>query len=206
MIVDKSISKNIADKYTLLSPRLPASLPINDWFLRIENELLHKSAFYCEALENLARALFIDIFRESEITRRDDSSLFNKKLIHKIHENFAFITFEEAVRYSGYSPSHFSKVFKALSGMTFSEYLNIIKIEHAISMMHHDRTMTITSVSNACGFSTVRNFNRVFKEVTGYTPRSLPVDFMFDTGLRIPTHKIFDPTESSSVLIHSPDL
>ena len=103
--------------------------------------------------------------------------------------------------YSGYSSAHFSKMFKALSGMNFSDYLNIIKVENAIIMMRNERNMTMTSVSLKCGFSTVRNFNKVFKELTGYSPRTLPEDFVIETGTRIAKDNAFDPTQKNSVLM-----
>ena len=87
--------------------------------------------------------------------------------------------------------------------MTFSEYLNIIKVENAILLMRKDDHATMTSISLKCGFSTVRNYNRVFKEVTGYSPRALPKDFTMDTDLRISQNLDFDPTQKSSILIHA---
>jgi YesN/AraC family two-component response regulator len=84
--------------------------------------------------------------------------------------------------------------------MSFSEYLNIIKVENAI-MMLRNKNASITSISRNCGFATIRNFNRVFKKITGYSPKSLPRDFIMDTGLRISTAEHFDPTDESSILI-----
>jgi AraC-like DNA-binding protein len=58
----------------------------------------------------------------------------------------------------------------------------------------------VTELAHGCGFSTVRNFNRVFKLVTGYTPRTLPKEFIVDRGLRM-SGQGFDPTDEQSVLI-----
>lgn len=89
--------------------------------------------------------------------------------------------------------------------MTFSEYLNIIKVENAILLMHRSDHATMTSISLKCGFATVRNYNRVFKEVTGYSPRMLPKDFTINTDLRISKNHDFDPTHQSSILIQATD-
>ena len=84
--------------------------------------------------------------------------------------------------------------------MSFSEYLNIVKIENAITLLrNHDSTMT--ALSRKCGFSTIRNFNRVFKKFTGYTPLALPDDFIMDTGLHISIADHFDPTDKGSILL-----
>lgn len=202
MIFDKSIAKDITDHYALLSPKLPDTLCILEFFSKIKVLLSQKGIFYKESLENKARGMLIDIFRYCNIVTRDENPQFYKNLINKINDEFAFISFEDAVRYSGYSAAHFSKMFKKLSGMTFSEYLNIIKVENAILLMQTNKRATMTSISAKCGFATVRNYNRVFKEVTGYSPRTLPKDFTMDTNLRISQKADFDPTYKNSILIH----
>ncbi len=199
-ILDEEPIKDITDPYTLLSPKLPDEIPIKEWFDRIKKERKQKGPFYREALENCARGLILDIFRNCPIKARDTNQRFYQNLIAKINKEFSFITFADAVQYSGYSPSHFSKFFKKLSGMSFSEYLNIIKVENAISLLRRGNR-TMTAISQECGFSTVRNFNRVFKKITAYSPRLLPQDFVIDTGLRISIAESFDPTQSSSIAV-----
>jgi len=85
--------------------------------------------------------------------------------------------------------------------MNFSEYLNIIKVENAILLLRENSDITMTEVCVKCGFSTVRNFNRVFKSTTGYCPSSLPKDYIIDTGLLITKTDSFDPTNKNSVLV-----
>lgn len=199
-ILDESLVKDITDKYTVFSPKLPESIPVKERFEVIKNELTAKGKFYCEATENLARGLVVDIFRNCEIIKRKEKVSFQQNLITKINSEFSFITFDEAVRYSGYSPSHFSKMFKKLCGMNFSQYLNIIRVENAIMLLRSNKS-DITTVSAKSGFSTVRNFNRVFKNITGYSPLSLPEDFVIDTGLCISKTDDFDPTDKKSILI-----
>lgn len=199
-ILSKDIATDITDKYVLTSPKLPGDIPVKQVFNQIEATLSPKGPFYRESIENDARGLIIDIFSHCQIAERKEKASLRKTLITKINADFAFITFEEAVRYSGYSASHFSKTFKKLTGMSFSEYLNIIKVENAI-MMLRNKNASITSISRNCGFATIRNFNRVFKKITGYSPKSLPRDFIMDTGLRISTAEHFDPTDESSILI-----
>lgn len=200
MIIDEDVARGVTDKYILASPRLPADIRVQNYLARIESAMNNKGRFYREAAENHARGLVLDIFDRCPVMRRDDKALQYRNLISKINEEFAFISFEDAAAYSGYSPSYFSKMFKRLSGMNFSEYLNIIRVENAISMMRGGN-MTMTSISLKCGFSTVRNFNRVFKQITGYSPRALPEDYVIDTGLRIARDEDFDPTDENSMLI-----
>lgn len=203
MIFQRSITKGIADRWALMSPKLPAGFSVIPYLEKIRQVLSRKGPFYREALEAFARSLVAEIFRSCKIAERHGNPSVYNDLISKINDEFPFITFADAVRCCGYSPSHFSKVFKTLSGMTFSDYLNIIRIEHAIDMMRATPDATIASISSACGFSTIRNFNRVFRELTGYSPRSLPKDHRLDINLHISGSDSFDPTQKSSVLVPS---
>ena len=199
ILFDRNIVSDLTEHHALISPKVSSDIPVKEVLQRMENLLSTKGPFYREALQNNLRGLIIDVFRQDEVTKQKESSHFYQKLIRKINDDFSFITFDDAVRYSGYSPSHFSKIFKQLSGMSFSDYLNFLKIAHAITLMRSSTPMTKTDISLACGFSTVRNFNRVFREITGYSPRTLPEDFIIDVGLRISENQSLDPTLSYEI-------
>lgn len=79
------------------------------------------------------------------------------------------ITLEYAAEQMNFSPSHFSKMFKKLTGINFVTYLNMVRVEKAMECLQ-STSMKITEIGFHCGFNNVRTFNRVFKEVTGYTP------------------------------------
>ena len=198
-IFDEKLCPELTEKYRLISPKLPPDIAVKEGFSDIKKELTQKGPFYKETINNKMENLIIDIFRKCRFDKNERKTSFHKALITKINQEYSFITFEDAVSYSGYSASHFSKMFKAFTGMTFSEYLNVIRIENAIIMLHEN--ITITSISQKCGFSTIRNFNRVFKKITGYPPLSLPSDFIIDTGLRISGSEFFDPTDKASILM-----
>lgn len=44
-------------------------------------------------------------------------------------------------------------------------------------MLRSGEKTSITDVSVRCGFNTIRNFNRAFRDITGYSPRTLPEDY-----------------------------
>jgi xylan 1,4-beta-xylosidase len=203
IIFDRSIAQDITDRYALCSPKLPDGLVSANFFDEVNRILSRKEMFYREMIENKARGLLIDIFSSCAIVKQSVRSQFYKNLILKINEEFAFITFEDAVRYSGYSPSHFSKMFKKLTGMNFSDYLNFVKVENAILLMRMYPDTSMSSVSLKCGFSSVRNYNRVFKSITGYSPKMIPKDFAIDTGLRVAQEIDFNPTQKNSILIRT---
>lgn len=69
----------------------------------------------------------------------------------------------------GMSQSHFSRLFKKLTGINFVTYCNMLRIEKAAhELTHTNRKMTDIALS--FGFQNIRTFNRVFKNLTGMTP------------------------------------
>lgn len=93
-----------------------------------------------------------------------------QKLLDYIEDNFAAdISLSDAAEIMGYEVCHCSKVFKKLTGVNFTEYLNNVKIGKAIEMIRKSK-YSITDIAMRCGFNNIRTFNRVFKSITKMTP------------------------------------
>lgn len=71
---------------------------------------------------------------------------------------------------AGVSKEYFSKVFKNLSGLNYSKWLNMIRVEHAISLFPN-KGMKLTEIAMLSGFQSIPSFNRVFKDLKGISPR-----------------------------------
>jgi|GEM_PF-921847 len=67
------------------------------------------------------------------------------------------------------SYSHFSKIFKDETGMTFSEYILKVKMEKAMEMLS-DNTNKIQDIAVAVGYNNAKNFTRAFKNYFGFPP------------------------------------
>jgi xylan 1,4-beta-xylosidase len=197
MIFSGDIPKDLAS-LSLLSPKISDSRIVSAYVQQIKDELNRKEEFYTSKIQLALTSMIIDIFRNEEtVIKANEENSFYKNLITRISDNMGEITFEEAARFSGYTPAYFSRMFKRLSNMTFSAYLNYIRIEKAISLIK-SKKMSITEISSACGFSTIRNFNRVFKSVTDFSPSSLPRGFTLNTPI---SNRSFNPTNASSELV-----
>ena len=67
------------------------------------------------------------------------------------------------------SPCYFSRTFKSLCGLSFTEYLNNVRIKAAEELLGNT-DMSITDISETVGFSGSTHFDRVFKKITGVSP------------------------------------
>lgn len=80
---------------------------------------------------------------------------------------------EKIKRYSdacGISESGFYAAFKAWSGRTPAEYRNEMRINAARSMLKNS-ALTVTEISQRVGFDDQYYFSRLFKKMTGVSPR-----------------------------------
>ena len=70
---------------------------------------------------------------------------------------------------AGISKDYFSRVFKSVTGMNYSKWLNMIRLEKATELLSQDE-MSLTEVAMLSGFQSIPSFNRVFCEEKGMAP------------------------------------
>lgn len=206
-LFDSALIQDLIKTQHLLCAKLQNSYPIPEYFERIKTELNEQKPFF--ELQTCAQitSLMIEIFRNEAITEqnhpKEQSSIANyKNLLIEIEEKYGYITFSDAAAFMGLSEPYFSKFFRKISGMTFSQYLNTVRLEKAIEMLHHnEKQLSITEIAASCGFDTIRHFNRTFKDLTGMTPRQLPADYVLDIQPLRTIQDAFDPTLQASELL-----
>jgi AraC-like DNA-binding protein len=70
---------------------------------------------------------------------------------------------------AGISREYFSRIFKNVTGMNYSKWLNMIRLEKATELLAGgDRSLT--EVAMLSGFQSIPSFNRVFHEEKGMSP------------------------------------
>ena len=196
--VMKIDSQLISAEFGTLAPVCPLlenKYDVSDTFEKIRQEISGGEKYYEVICSGLALALTAEIFRCEKTSSAENPSGSGayKKLLRLISERFADITFDEAAEIMCFSKPYFSKYFRRMSGMTFSEYLNIVRVSEAVKMLSKGG-MSAGETAVAAGFGTIRSFNRVFKQYTGYTPRALPDDFVFIGENQGTSSDSFDPT------------
>lgn len=92
------------------------------------------------------------------------------KAIHAfIYENiYQNISSIDIARYLHLNPSYFSRYFKKLTGLTFTDYVHLLKLEEAKRLLSRGETAEHTAYM--LGYSDRAYFSRVFKKYTGISP------------------------------------
>ncbi|GGA41902.1 hypothetical protein GCM10007416_13530 [Kroppenstedtia guangzhouensis] len=68
------------------------------------------------------------------------------------------------------NPSYFSYLLSRKKQIGFRQLLQRIRVRHARRLLE-TTTLTIGEISRQCGFNHVNTFSRIFKQVTGHSPR-----------------------------------
>jgi AraC-like DNA-binding protein len=85
-------------------------------------------------------------------------------------ENFKEdITSKKAASLAYLNEAAFCRYFKRQTKKTFSQFVNQVRITHAISLLQ-DKNLSVGDVCYECGFNTLSYFNRQFKVIINKSP------------------------------------
>lgn len=127
-----------------------------------------------------------------------NSKIYSKQVIKAIdyisehlHDK---IRMQDVVDYLKLSVPYFSRLFRSETGVTFSEYVTIKKVEVAANMLRYSGDSTL-EISNILNFSTQSYFIKVFKKYTGMTPNEYKrkYNFFSDNMLETAQNKNSNP-------------
>lgn len=203
-IFDQSLINKSMQNLTLETPLLTNNYNLEKTYNLLLKELSEKPSFYETNTKILIQDLLIKIFRNEKLINKSPNKKINENLLYlidQINSNYQFFSFDEAVKIMNMNPSYFSRFFHNMIGISFAKYLNCVRVEKAVEFLQNKKFMSMSEIAEKCGFQTIRNFNRIFKSYTNYTPSNIPSNFTFN-GLSFynDTH-ISNPTLNSCKLI-----
>ncbi|NQX45192.1 AraC family transcriptional regulator [Paenibacillus tritici] len=121
----------------------------------------------------LLRHMPLDIVNPHKDKRRITNMKIMQEVLEYLDVHYMHpITLADAARHANMSLFYFSRFFKSISGMSYVAYLNSIRVNQAERLLL-DTDKTILDIALECGFSNIRTFNRVFKQVKLRTPSEL---------------------------------
>ena len=121
----------------------------------------------CWSLTNILRKFTRETFEFAQIKHIDVIS----KAVAYVKSNCARkLTLNEVAEYVFLSPSYFSKIFKQEMNCYFKDYVNYIRVEKSKVLLLTEK-MSLVDIADSAGFYDQSYFNKVFKKITGVTPK-----------------------------------
>lgn len=111
----------------------------------------------------------------SSFVYRKKYTEFDGKRMNEVFQ-YAMNHFQESVSLddisgkANMSKNAFCRYFKKRTNKTFFQFLIEIRIEHACKLLYKNQDLSISVISELCGFQNIANFNRKFKELKKMTP------------------------------------
>jgi AraC family transcriptional regulator len=92
-----------------------------------------------------------------------------QRVLERMPDLVADLDLQTLAAESGYSRSHFLRMFEAATGLTPHRYLLQLRLERAQELMRKGSTSLI-DIAALCGFSSHAHMSRIFRQLLGVTP------------------------------------
>lgn len=167
-----------AQDYPLLRLKLQDRLRAEELLLSLLQELLEKPPGFEMHIHNMASEVLLLAARASLKRGAVPPDEEVRPTQRKITEIVRFINSQymnpldlEGLSAQFYiSKSHLSRLFKETTGFYLTEYINITRIKEAQRLLRESR-LSITEVAEQAGYDNFSHFGKMFKKLTGVSPR-----------------------------------
>lgn len=141
---------------------------IQQIFADMLDEFTHYDEYSETILEGRLYELLLTVKREHVTDNLSDMMIHN--VSEEVLEALSFIdanisrhiNINETAAHAGFSPSHFSRIFKENMGVTYSAYLLSARLQRAMVLLTKT-TQTLEEIAAACGFPDASYLCHVFK-------------------------------------------
>lgn len=123
-----------------------------------------------ESVESLCRLIdsFVPVFVQSGLVSTMKSNI-KSEFVYYVHKNInKHIKLSDATEALNISQAHLCRIVKQEFGMSFTEYINDVKIKKAKEFLS-GTSYSVSEIAQGLGFDDSNYFSRLFKKITGET-------------------------------------
>src|SRR5579883_3000665 len=91
----------------------------------------------------------------------------NRAIDHVTRNLAEPLKLDEVAKVACFSPFHFHRIFRAVTGETLHDFVKRVRLERALYLMAHRDGPSLTEVALACGFGSSSDFSRSFRAQFG---------------------------------------
>ena len=136
----------------------------------LRHEYKHEGDNSC--IRELFECLLCSIFRTMDSLPSAES----QELIPNVTRGIIYLethfrenpSLAEVATFAGFNPSYFSVLFSKVTGQSYTERLNSLRVSYAKKLLNSP--ISVAEVCYASGFGSLSNFHTVFQKLTGSSP------------------------------------
>ena len=139
---------------------------------QIEEEYKSPDAYTLDALRAHTRLLLTVLLRNPNAASNEIlKNVMIESVVAHIKKNYQTdITLSNVARDNFVSAEHLSRSFKRYTGFGFNEFLTLVRLRHAQTLLKSDTKMSISEIAYTCGFNDSNYFSDKFKRTYGRSP------------------------------------
>lgn len=165
--------KELFHSQTPTSPIIKAPLLPPDLFERmveIRTRCRSESPFDKIAAKGCLLTLLADLLPLMDLSPNTSTQDSIRNILRYCSENYTEpLTLDILAKNVNLSKYHISHMFKERLNLSFTDFINNLRTEHACQLLKENASVTDAAFSS--GFTSIRNFNHVFLKIMGMTPR-----------------------------------
>lgn len=120
---------------------------------------------YCQGI------LLLILHRMAALNRQGKGSPHVAQIRRYLEQHYLEpITVEEVAHHVGLHPTYCGSLFRRETGRSILQTVNLLRVNRASAMLAYGGA-SITETAMECGFSDLFYFSRVFRKITGLSPR-----------------------------------
>lgn len=129
-----------------------------------------KSVLFNVLSHILESGQYMEMISESVLEKKSSSISAIDTAIRYIQEHYREnLCLDDLLKTTNYCKSHFIRLFKATTGMKFTDYVNMYRIEKScLDLIYSDKN--ITEIARDNGFNNIQYFSKTFKGYMNCTP------------------------------------
>ncbi len=174
---DRYISPMVQGKSGVICKVVNSGSRVGEVLNRLFEEIVGHCPFYELKIMGILCELFYTLYSRGEITPLQNKSK-NTGQIEKMTELLDWIsthyaesiTLADLSKISGFSEKYLCRIFREYTFKTPIDYINQMRIENACRDILYSNK-SITDIAFANGYNNTSYFSRMFKQLTGCTPR-----------------------------------
>ncbi|MBJ9984943.1 AraC family transcriptional regulator [Acinetobacter sp. S40] len=171
-LFEESIADRISSPIPELRPEIIKDPEIYQYFCQLNNMLFDTQRTILEKEQYLVEILNLVIFPSLQLEPLDEKSYLQqhlRDLVDILFQHESFLSLEQLSNQSGISRYAIIRLFKRNFGLTPHAFQLNLRINQARELLKKGKA--VVDIAYDLGFTDQSHFHRVFKSLTGVTPR-----------------------------------
>ncbi len=171
------LSQKEIKQYLHLKPKQASNDCIEEILRNLFYEMVHSDVGFEYVCRGLIKRLLWHLclaydFSLSKEQAKEKNVLIADEVLRYIKDHLEEVTIQDLVKKFHYNEDYFNRLLKRLEGVTYSAYLQQLRIEKARELLE-DTSLSIDEIIEQCGYHNKGFFYRIFAEKFGMTPAKL---------------------------------